>query len=399
MKIGILTFHNSINNGAVMQCYALSKRLQQEFPDVSVEVVDYRMPKVEASYEATLKQHLKGDSIMLKLKKLAALLQRPGTLRRKKRRNDVFKSVLNQLPLSSETIRDDGEEKLFAYIDANYDVVIAGSDAIWNYAVRGFPNPYFLDDSLKCKKLSYAASCYGMSYEKTPKEQKEKIKKILDSYVFLGTRDGESEKFLQEMGCTKKPVHTCDPTVFLDVDDLPIDEEQLKYKLRKKGFDFSRPTIGMMGNEQMFNMIKSLYGDDYQIVALYNYCKGADVNLYDLTPYEWAYVFRYFKLTFTTFFHGTMLSLRNGTPVVCIALETDYSKNHMTKVEDFLRRVGLESCYFSTDYKEKNIMDIKQKADELLEKDCKADICARMDTEAESCQPFIDALRMALCDE
>ena len=69
-----------------------------------------------------------------------------------------------------------------------------------------------------------------------------------------------------------------------------------------------------------------MYGDKYQIVALYNYIKGADVNLYDVTPFEWAYAFRYFKVTFTTFFHGTMLSLRNGTPLICIALKTDFAK-------------------------------------------------------------------------
>ena len=40
MRIGILTFHRSVNNGAVIQCYSLSKRLQKEFPDADVEVID-----------------------------------------------------------------------------------------------------------------------------------------------------------------------------------------------------------------------------------------------------------------------------------------------------------------------------------------------------------------------
>ena len=140
-------------------------------------------------------------------------------------------------------------------------------------------------------------------------------------------------------------------------------------------------------------MIRALYGKQYQIVALYQYCRGADVNLYDLTPYEWAYVFRYFRLTFTTFFHGTMLSLRNGTPVICVALETEYSRKHETKVKDLLTRLGLESCYFHTDYKTKNISEIKAKADALLATDCKADICTRMDEEAQSHLPFLNALK------
>ena len=58
MKIGILTFHKSINNGAVLQCYSLTKRLQQEFPDDTVEVIDYHMPKIERFYTPSLKNYL-----------------------------------------------------------------------------------------------------------------------------------------------------------------------------------------------------------------------------------------------------------------------------------------------------------------------------------------------------
>lgn len=51
MRIGILTFHRSVNSGAVMQCYSLCKRLQKEFPEVKVGVNDYHMPKIQESYD------------------------------------------------------------------------------------------------------------------------------------------------------------------------------------------------------------------------------------------------------------------------------------------------------------------------------------------------------------
>ena len=57
---------------------------------------------------------------------------------------------------------------------------------------------------------------------------------------------------------------------------------------------------------------------------------------------------------------------------------------------------GMKDCYFSTDYKTKNIDAIKKKADELLRKDCKADILSRMDKEALSFEPFAEALRLDL---
>lgn len=399
MRIGILTYHRSINNGAVMQCYSLAKRVQQEFPNAQVEVIDYHLPKIAAGYEPSLKQHLKGLRPPQKVKRLLSLAKYPGKLKAEKKRKQAFESVLANLPLSPDCIFEDGTEKVFAYIQERYDIVIAGSDAIWNYTGRGFPNAYFLDDKLSCRKLSYAASCYGMSYEQIPQEHKQAFRRILSSYDFLGVRDGESEKFLEHIGVGSRGVHTCDPTVFLDVNDLPISEEELKEKLRKKGFDFEKPAIGIMGTERLCKMVRRFYADKYQLVGLYNYYKETDVNLYDLTPYEWAYVFRYFKLTFTTYFHGTMLSLRNGTPVICLALETEYSKNHMTKVEDVLRRVGLQDCYFHTDYLQQNVQKIREKADELLQTQSRQEIIEKMDIEAQSAQPFIEALRILIDKE
>jgi len=398
-RIGILTFHTSINNGAVMQCYSLSKKLQEAFPDTKIEVIDYRMPKVEWHYDASVKRFLSGGSLKSKCVRLLSLICHPRQLQWQKKRKAAFESVRNVLPLSTKAIVDDGTQALFAYMNRSFDAVVVGSDAIWNYVVRGFPNPYFLDETVTCKKLTYAASCYGMNYEAIPQQQKQSIGKILDTYAFLGTRDGESEKFVGEMGCSQAPVHTCDPTVFLNVDDLPVDVKVLEKKLADRGFDFDKPTIGVMGTEQMCGMVRELYSNQYQIASVYNYCRGADVNLYDLTPYEWAYVFRYFKLVVTTYFHGTMLPLRNGIPVINIALQTQYSQKHMTKVEDFMLRVGLRDCYFATDYKGQNYAQIKAKADELLAKDCKADICARMDREAQSHIPFIEKLREVLNED
>lgn len=395
MRIGILTFHRSINNGAVMQCYSLSKHLQKEFPQDVVEVIDYHMPKIDQHYEASLEGYFRGvHNLKLLIRKTAKLVLEPTMFKWKRERINSFEKVRNVLPLSKESILDDGVAQLFEYIDEHYDVVIAGSDAIWNYVMRGFPNPYFLDKEIKCRKLSYAASCYGMNYENIPDEQRAKIRQIFDSYRFLGVRDDESAKFVKRIGCSLTSVHTCDPTVFLDVDDLPIDEEVLKRKLRRKGFNFSQETIGIMGTEKMCSMVRSMYGKKYQIVALYERCRNADVNLYDLTPYEWAYVFRLFKVTFTTYFHGTMLSLRNGIPVICVALETEYSKAHMTKVEDFLRRVDLQDCYFHTDYKGKNQEQIKTKADQLLNGDYHEMIIERMNTEAKSVDVFVKELHV-----
>lgn len=392
MRIGILTFHRSVNNGAVMQCYALSKRLKQDFPCDVIEVIDYHMPRVERGYSATITQYFKGSSPILILKKAYHLLREPNMFKKARKRNAVFKNAVSKLPLSSNSIFDDGDDAIVNYINSHYDILVVGSDAVWNYIIRGFPNTYFPDERIKCHKLSYAASCYGMEFLNCPKEIRMRIGQILEEFEFIGVRDTATDDFVKWSGCTKTPVHTCDPTAFLDVDDLPIDVNRLNEKLIRKGFDFNKPTIGVMGNEKMVKMIRKFYGNRYQVVALYNYTKGADIQLFDLEPYEWAYVFRYFSITFTTYFHGTMLSLRNGIPVICIALETEFAKQHIPKTLDVLSRLGYEDWYFRTDYFSENFNEIKEKADELLLKSNNKEIKEKIDKEAESYNVFRIAL-------
>lgn len=391
MRIGILTYHRSINCGAVMQCYSLSKKLQQCLPQATVEVVDYHMPLVDEYYDNEMKNYFSGNGLAFLARKCAKWLLEGG-YKWHKARKDAFEMVRGQLPLSPEAIYDNGTDRLFAYINDRYDIIIAGSDAIWNYKMRGFPNPYYLSDRIQIPKMSYAASCHGMNYEAISDEEKAVISKILQSYQFIGVRDDESYRFASQLGVKVNPIHTCDPTVFLDVDDLPIDKQTLRIKLERKGFDFTKKAIGFMGGYNMCSMIRRLFGKEYQIVSLYTFCRIADVNLYDLTPYEWAYVFRYFSLTFTTYFHGMLLSLRNGIPVICIALDDDYANKYKAKAIDFLERIDMGDCYFKTDYKQKNIDSIKKKAVELLSADCQDQIIQKMEIEAQTFMPFLTRL-------
>ena len=51
VKVGILTYHRSLNYGAVMQAYCLAEEIQKRFPDVSVEIVDYMSKKMNRYYK------------------------------------------------------------------------------------------------------------------------------------------------------------------------------------------------------------------------------------------------------------------------------------------------------------------------------------------------------------
>lgn len=394
MRIGILTYHRSLNNGAFIQCYSLFKRLKNEFPEAEVEVIDYTSPKIERLYPLTIAQYFRGYTTpKVFLSRLKRYLKDTDVLKRNKQKKEAFESCLSQLKLSDRMFYHESLQEIYDYIDKTYDLVVVGSDAVWNYTLRGFPNPYFLNSGLKVKKVSYAASCFGLNYENITENEQRAIKDSLDSFSFLGVRDDETAKFLSKVKCSVAPLHTCDPTVFLDVNDLPIDKKAFHEKLKSAGFSFERDTIGIMGTNEMCTLIRSMYGDKYQLVSLFNYCKDADVNLYHITPFEWAYVFRLFRLTMTTYFHGTLLSLRNGVPVICIALEEAYTSNHESKVEDFLRRVEYSDCYYHLSYIKDNIQIVRSQIDSLISSDSKKVILERMDKEAKTSNIFLDQIK------
>lgn len=392
MKIGILTFHRSVNNGAFMQAYALSSEIKKRFPTDTVEIVDFTPPSVVNYYSYSLAAYFRHSTPRVFAGKLLQLLRDPAYLKRMRKRTAVFDAASGALPLSEKKIVSSNYEEVYAYINDNYDALVVGSDAVWNFHLRGYPNPYFPDSHVTAHKLSYAASCYGMDFLKCANDTRKSIASVFDGFDFIGVRDAATEEMVRWSGSTAIPVHTCDPTALLDVENLPVSRADFEKKLAARGFDFNRPAIGMMGDNTMFSMIKNMYGDRYQIVALYNYIKGADVNLYDISPFEWAYAFRYFKVTFTTFFHGTMLSLRNGTPLICIALKTDFAKAHTPKTLDVLRRCGLSDWYFETDYRSENLDRIKKTADELIDGDYRAFILKQINAEAKSFDAFAEAL-------
>ena len=49
-KVGILTFHRSINYGAFMQAYSLSKKIKKRVPDATVEIIDYTSRIMDDAY-------------------------------------------------------------------------------------------------------------------------------------------------------------------------------------------------------------------------------------------------------------------------------------------------------------------------------------------------------------
>lgn len=357
MNIGILTFHRAYNYGAFLQCYSLQKELKKRFPDSTIEVIDYESANMARYYQTNFFNYLFGPQNSLNNKTVSDRLNHLKSRVYNALHGDFgiksyysnkkvmqhFDKCIGYLPLSKERLISDSYEESIKFIEnLHYDMVVVGSDAVWNDTQTNIPNVFYLSPDIQTVKLSYAASCYGFDYKQKKNDDVFSLKDSLQSFFYIGVRDDETEKYVNTIDKTLTVHHNCDPSLLLDLDDLKVNLAKVKDKMERRGIRFDKPIVGVMGNNRIAKIAREVCGDDTQIVAVYynnDYCNTA---LLDLSPLEWACIFRFFSVTFTSFFHGTIFSLKNGTPTVTIEQNYQYAKSHITKTKDLLNRLGLD---------------------------------------------------------
>lgn len=403
-KIGILTFHRSYNYGAFMQSYALSCRLKKDFPYATVEIIDYATARMYLNYTTNPISYIFGskgkkNKPIRCLKNFCKMVLDPVKLKREEKLQNAFNEDIKYLPLSQHRWVTDDFLQFYKDISDQYDVIIAGSDAIWEYKTYPFPNAYFLNyDFGKTKLLSYAASCDRMHYSEVTEEQKDYFKKAFGRYFYLGVRDVSTEMFLNHILKGKRYSHNCDPTVLLDVSSLPKGLDRIKSILEKRGIDLGKPIIGVMGGDLLCKLVRKMFGHKYQIVGLYYYTRHADCFLEDLSPMEWAQVFSLFSVTVTRFFHGSLLSLKNGTPTIATDYWYKVKEDHITKIGDLYHRLDLMDHYFyMPEFRSKeSIQIIKDRIEFYIEHPDREKILGALEKEEKSYQSFRNALEACL---
>ena len=122
-RIGVLTFHNAVNYGAVLQTYALQQTL--EALGAQCECIDYICSAVEQRENPEWCRR-KGMKERLKL-----LLKYSSE---KKRSKKFSKFLENYIKVSSSRF---GNENIASVKDC-YDVFLVGSDQVWNLKRTGY---------------------------------------------------------------------------------------------------------------------------------------------------------------------------------------------------------------------------------------------------------------------
>ena len=200
MRIGIITYHNTRNCGAVLQSYALLKTLKKL--GCNAEIIDYHCTEIDNAYVIKKPWQLRS------LKETVKWMLTISKNIKAQKKFDIFKSknMTVSLPYDKHTIKAANE---------SFDGFVTGSDQVWNFYLNGADENYILAFASEDKlKLAYAAS---LGYSKVPDEFKNIYLKHLPEFNGISVRETEGMTAVCEMGfnCNLVP----DPTFLLSKED------------------------------------------------------------------------------------------------------------------------------------------------------------------------------------
>ena len=197
-RIGILTLSASDNCGSLLQAYAL-KRLLENYGEV--EVINFSSESSHVMYDIphlTLRKRLKMAFDSTKRAKYQ-------NLARCKRAYASFRK--HQLQMDEEELfsKDVGKIKF------KYDVIVAGSDQVWNVRMGDFDEAFFLGWT-DAKKVAYAPSLGGRDVRLS--KNADQIIKWIKEFDFLSVREEIGKKCLEDVS-GRMVEKVLDPTLVL----------------------------------------------------------------------------------------------------------------------------------------------------------------------------------------
>lgn len=318
LKVGIITFHNAINYGALLQTYAL----QRSITSIGYEatVIDYSNSNIDKErkkpywreYRNPLNYH--NDRLIYEIESV-----------KEKKLREFLNTRINK---TEKADRDNISE-----ISSDLDVVFTGSDQVWNDGITDFDDTYYLDFVPAEKRCSYAAS---IGREVIPAENIPRMQRLLFNYRAISVREETAKEALEsQMGISSTRV--LDPTLLLS-------EKEYK-EIAKKPTEKRYVLLYMLlYSESLVHSAKKMAKEKDVPVFCINSSgkriKGV-VDCSEAGIEEWLGLFLNADFIFTNSFHGTAFSINFNKQ---FNVELPPAKiQASSRVKDILKIFGLEN--------------------------------------------------------
>ena len=331
-KIGVITFHKAINNGAVLQAFALVQSLKKI--GAVAEYIDYTARKIEDFYFIKpLGSRRSVKSILL------YILNDKNKLKTQKK---FYEFVEKYIPMSEKT-----EEATIFNMVKKYDIVISGGDQIWNLDLTGNDYNYYLNFVFSGKKSSYGSSFGKLDFSE---EEKEKIKNCLSQYTTINVRENSAKHFVETvlgMNCSVVP----DP-VFLLTKQEWIETLGLKEKKGKDILFFELHSNPIMRKFAIW-LSKEKNLPIMRITNSFDTYKGMR-TIKRTGPIEFLELIMNSKFVITDSFHASAFSLIFGKQLY-IGMKKGESVGLNTRIDTLTNCYGIQNQVITEDFSESEI--------------------------------------------
>lgn len=294
-RIGVLTYTNTTNYGAILQSIAL-KRV--------IEGFNYECDIINYSCEAVKKrERLLNNEQLISAKTVAKnLTLLPINIIKKIKISSFIKgnNIQTEKQYNRETIKATTEQ---------YDTYIVGSDQVWNPKLNGNDLTYMLNFVDKCKKISYAASIGNCDLIEQHMDYYDNYIKKFDH---IGIREKKSCEVINDTFDVKASF-TLDPTMLIEKKEwLKISNYNSNRRKTKRNYLL---LYFIHNGEKTFSKARYIAHElGYDIIYLNNY--GRPVrgmkNIYSVTPYDFINYINDAKLIITGSFHGIAFSINQN---------------------------------------------------------------------------------------
>lgn len=319
-NIGILTFHNADNHGAVLQAYALQKMLSV-ITEENVEIIDYRCTALEAERYPRLKH----TSIKSFVKSLALstyyAIKRTGFARFRKKYLNISKTVYYESTINKS--------------NDIYDIFVCGSDQIWNLGCSKGDYAYFLNFvNERNRKIAYAASLGTYKYSE---DEKNKVEVCLESFDGISVREASALEEINIEGSEAISVLP-DPVFLLQT----VDWEKLMYRriINEKYIlvYLIQPDVNVMKNAEK-------YAEKHNCRIISN--KTSVEFILNNSPDKFLSFIYYADAVFTNSFHGTAFSVLFNKPLGADIQLMDGRINN--RIADLLKSLSSMQCIINSE--------------------------------------------------
>jgi len=336
MKIGILTFHNAYNYGAVLQTYAtqeLVKSLGHE-----VEVIDYHNKAIDRFYE-NLRFHIRTIPKRKFYRIPVYFLEKCFYWKRRK----AYQNFIHQyLCLSEKRYNQGGKDVI-----NGYDIILIGSDQLWNKEItNGFDKIYWGDFKTNAYTRKVAWSVC-MNQTNISEDEKEYIIEHLNNFEAISVRESSLQSMLSKL-TTKEIAHTLDPTLVLPSQNW----EHLCHGVKEKNYIAVYAVRKEEDTIRFARKVAEILQKPLVVIRSYAKWYMNSENKECGGPSEFLSYIKHADFVVSTSFHGTVFSLIFKKQFACPALEDN------VRIESLLNSVGLKERLISFPEKAESLPSI-----------------------------------------